>query len=164
MNNTKKWHGITSRRSNLFLADDIQHVCPLSSPFVIHRGAIKMIPLSPPCSRLRKLLNVIHCHLICDQVYNGSGKLEGTVLCLHWRRCAIQANCWLSNCISLKRGFKGSVMVGSPSPKMVHALSKASDNRDAWLHVLVSLNLAFTLISSSIFVGHTNCIAAVLLN
>lgn len=120
MNNTKKWHGITSRRSNLFFADDIQHVCPLSSlpsPFVIHRGAIKMIPLSPPCTPLRKLLHVIHCHLICDQVYNGSWKLEGTVLCLHGRRCAIQANCWLSNCISLKRGFKGSVMVGFSPPQ-----------------------------------------------
>lgn len=67
------------------LVSRLHPTCPSSLPslFVIQWGTIKVIPLSPPCSPLRDLLNVIHGHLICDQEYNGCGKLEGTVLCLH---------------------------------------------------------------------------------
>ena len=108
-----------------------------------------MIPLSPPCSPLRDLLNVIHGHLICDQEYNGSGKLEGAVLCLHrgvlfriivdcliasWRRAALKVASW-------------------------RARNHISDNRDACCHVEGSFN--FMLTSGAIF---AHGIAAVLLN
>lgn len=64
----------------------------LPSLFVIRWGTIKVILLSPPCSPLRDLLNAVHSHLICDQEYNGSGKLEGTVLS-YTGVLPIQGNC-----------------------------------------------------------------------
>lgn len=53
---------------------DVSVLSPLAR-CVIQLGIIKVIPLSPPCSALRDLLNATHCHLICDQGYNGSGKI-----------------------------------------------------------------------------------------
>lgn len=47
-------------------------------------------------------------------------------------------------------------------PKAV--MSRARDNRHACLHVQVSFNFAFALISTSLFVGYMDGIAAVLLN
>lgn len=43
-------------------------------------------------------------------------------------------------------------------------IPKASDNKDACLYVQVCFNFTFALISSSIFVGRMDGIAAVLLN
>lgn len=131
----------------------------LPSLFVTQWGTIKMIPLSPPCSPLRELLNIIHCHLICDQVFNGSGKLEGTVLCLHGRSCSIQANCWLSNCISLKRGFK-SVQWGffPPPNETMHCLNW---QQECSTSCSGQFTFSVTPFSSSIFVGTTKCMAAV---
>ena len=88
---------LTSWRSDLLLAISLSSLPYL---FVRQWGTIKVIPLSPPCSPPRDLLNVIHCHLICDQEYNGSDKLEGTVL---WPREGVPfriivdrqiASCW----------------------------------------------------------------------
>lgn len=134
----------------------------LTSLFVMQWGTIKVIPLPPPCSPPRDLLNVIHCHLICDEECNGSGKLEGTVLCRHGGvPFRIIVDCQIA---SRWRGpLKEVPWCVFPSWWSARShVPKASDNRAAFRHVLVSFNIAFTLISGS--VGYMDGIAAVLLN
>lgn len=130
----------------------------MSSLFVIQWGTIKINPLSPLCAALWELLNVIHCQLICDQIYIGFGKLEGTVLCFCGRRCAIQYNCLLSNCPSTKGALKEVSLWVFPTEWSTNYPKQMT------IGVFNSVFWSLSLISGSVFVGFTSGIAAFYLN